>query len=170
MLQTTIKTTILLILSTLILSCGTVQNEVPKEEFSYLPLLQSNTDTVIEFTEEMQSASEALNILQTSSDEKNRLYSTFPNIFHPCYPPDSAFTISRAELLSAMKQFVTKHYTNLPVDEREKLAETAVLGQEEYIVLHCSENSEKPNYKNRLPMTGTWVMPNVNGSDVLLVW
>lgn len=169
MLQITIKTIILLTISSLMLSCSTEQENVD-EEFSYLPLLQSNTDTIIEFTEEMEAASEALNTLQTSSDEKNRLYSTFPNIFHPCYPPDSAFTISRAELLYAMKQFVTKHYTNLPIDEREKLAETAVLGQEEYIVLHCSENSEKPNYKNGLPMTGTWVMPNVNGSDLLIVW
>lgn len=169
MLQITIKTIILLTVSSLMLSCSTEQENVD-EELSYYPTSHYYTDTIAEPTQEMDSASKALNTLQTSTDEMNRLYSTFPNIHHPCYPADSSFTISQAELLSAMMQFVTTNCKNLPVDERENLAKAAVLGQKEYTVLHCPYYSEKTNYKNGLPKTGTWVMPNVNGSDLLIVW
>ena len=129
------------------------------------------TESLLELTSEQQSAFDALNTLQVSTDEKNKLYSTFSGISQPCYPPDTSFTISRSDLLTAMKYFVTKHCTYLSFEERDKLAETAVLAQEEYIVLHCPDNSYNVNYKNGLPMSGIWVMPSVLGRrDIILEW
>jgi hypothetical protein len=70
-----------------------------------------------------------------------------------------------------MKDFVSRHYTNLPAKQQDHLSERSVKAQEEYKVLHCSDRSENENYENGLPMTGTWVIPNVMGrSDVVLVW
>ena len=169
MLQVTMKPLIMVILSFLMLSCSTAQENLDeKQGRTDFPTPNSN---IQELTKEQQSAFDALNTLQTSTDEMNRLYSTFANINQPCYPADTSFTISRSELLTAMKQFVTKHCTNLSFEERDKLAATAVLAQEKYIVLHCPDNSSNVNYENGLPLTGTWVMPGVLGRrDVILIW
>ena len=126
---------------------------------------------VEELTPQQQAAFDALNIFQTGTDERNHLYSTFPGIYHPCFPADTSFTISRATLLSAMEKFAAKHCTNMTVEKRNELAAQAVLAQEEYLVLFCQQNSSNMNYKTELPMVGTWVLPNVLGHrDVLLEW
>ncbi len=134
---------------------------------------QSTTyaEPLSELTLAQQSSFDALNMLQTSTDEKNRLYSTFTGIVQSCYPPDTSFTIARTDLRTAMEQFVTRHCTNLALKKRNELAATAALAQEEYIVLHCHGNSPDINYENGLPLSGTWVMPGVLGRrDVILVW
>lgn len=124
-----------------------------------------------EITIEQQSAFDALNKLQMRADEHNRIYSTFPGIDQPCYPPDSSFTITQSELLIAMKQFVNKHCKKLDKEVRDKLANTAVLAQTKYKVLHCPSNSSSDNYKDGLPYSGIWVMPNVLDSrDIILEW
>ena len=133
--------------------------------------IATNLDTFSELTPEQQSAFDALNALQVSTDEMNRLYSTFAGIVQPCYPPDTSLTISQSELLIAMKQFVTSNCRNLTVEERNELAVTAVLAQEEYTVSLCLDNLSNVDYENGAPMTGTWLMPSVLGRrDVIIVW
>ena len=166
------KSIILLVLPYLIFSCTAAQEGTDqKQELTDFPASYPNSDTVSELTQEQQSAFDALNTLQVSTDEKNRIYSTFADIFQPCYPADTSFVISQSELLIIMKQFISKYCKNLAVEKQNELAATAVLAQEEYKILHCRDNSYDENYENGLPMTGTWIMPSVLGRrDVILVW
>ena len=114
---------------------------------------------------------DALNTLQTSTDEKNRLYSTFPNIKQPCYPADTSFEVSQLELQHFMKKFIEQHCQNLTLEHQLELTKSSVLAQQQYTVWYCKEENSMVNYKKGIPMTGTWVMPNVLGRrDVILVW
>ncbi len=154
------------------ISCGTVQDEIEANEET---VKQKGGDPVLDYglelSPEQEAAFDALDRLQTNTDDISQLYSTFANIEQPCYPADTSIHISRAYLLKSMKHFVTKHCTLMPVEERERLASAAVLAQEEYLVKHCTQGFTDHNYENGLPMTGIWVMPNVLGHrDVLLVW
>ena len=164
--------TIWLMLTLLFTSCSTPQEKRnEKQPNADIPDSYSHNDIVLELTKQQQSAFDALNTLQTSTDEMSRLYSTFANITQPCYPADTSFIITQTELLEYMKQFVTKHCQNLKEDIRNELAETSVLAQEEYSVLYCGSDSPHQNYENGLPMVGTWVMPNVLGRrDIIIVW
>ena len=162
----------LLIIIFLIASCGSSQEEnneaEVKVDFSefYAP-----TDKVEELTQQQELAFDALNTIQTSTDERNRFYATFANTFQACYPPDTSFILSQAELLKYMKKFVSKHCQNLEEDVRIKLAETSVLAQEKYTVFYCNSNSLSKNHKNELPTSGTWIMPGILGHrDVIMVW
>lgn len=128
-------------------------------------------ETNPELTPAQQSAFDALNTLQVSTDEMNRLYSTFAGIVQPCNPPDTSLTISQSELLIAMKQFVAHNCKNLTIEERDELAATSVLAQEEYTLSLCLGNSANINYENGAPKSGTWVMPSFLGRrDVIIVW
>lgn len=166
------KSILFLVLPFLVLSCTAAQERTDqKQELTDLPTSHPNTYTISELTPEQQSAFDALNTLQVSTDEKNRLYSTFANIGQPCYPADTSFVISQSELLIVMKQFISKYCKNLAVEKQNELAATSVLAQEEYKILHCRDNSYDENYENGLPLTGTWLMPNVLGRrDVIIVW
>jgi hypothetical protein len=169
MLQVIKKSIVFLVLPYLTLSCTTAQEGTDQK----LELTDSTfyNNTVSELTPEQQSAFDALNTLQVSTDEKNRLYSTFADIVQPCYPADTSFVISQSELLIVMKQIISKNCKNLTVEKQNELAATSVLAQEEYKILHCGDNSYNQNYENGLPMTGTWVMPSVIGRrDIILVW
>ncbi len=171
------KMKMLLTLSILLflLNACSQPNDRPEEE-KQIPYAQptnidQNMEPISELTLEQQSAFDALNTLQVSTDEMNRLYSTFSGIVQPCYPPDTSLTISQTELLMAMKQFVTSNCRNLSVEERDELAARAVLAQEEYPVSLCLDNSAPVTYENGVPMTGTWVMPSVlDRRDVIIVW
>jgi len=121
-----------------------------------------------ELTAIQQSAFDALNTLQVSTDEMNRIYSTFAGTVQPCYPPDTSLTISQSALLVAMKQFVASNCKNLAAEDREELAATSVLAQEEYMVSLCLDHSTKVNYENGVPMTGTWIL--LGRRDVILIW
>lgn len=170
-----VRVLIMLFSTSLLLSSCAPTNERPDKGQELTNRLSSvsaaYTDSLLERTREQESSFDALNTLQINTDEMNQLYSTFAGIVQPCYPPDSSFTITRAELLTAMEQFVTKRCTSLSIKERLALAATAVLAQEEYTVLHCLDSSSNANYENGIPMTGTWVMPNVLGRrDVILEW
>ena len=118
---------------------------------------------VSELTQEQQSAFDALNKLQTSTDEMNRLYSTFANIEQPCYPADTSFEVSQSELLFVLQQFIAKHCKNLKPEIQNQLTKSSVLAQKKYTVLHCTGNNSNVNYEKGLPMTGTWIMPNILG-------
>jgi hypothetical protein len=129
-----------------------------------------NVETTSELTPEQQSAFDALNTLQVSTDEMNLLYSTFAGIDQPCYPPDTSLTILRTELLKAMKQFVARYCTKQTIEERNERAAKSVSAQDEYTVLLCLDDSAPVTYENGAPMAGTWVMPSVLvRRDVIIV-
>lgn len=165
---------VLPILLSMLNACSQPNARMEKENHItyYQPTnIAQNVETISKLTPEQQSAFDALNTLQVSMDEMNRLYSTLPGIVQSCYPPDTSLIISQAELLIAMKQFVTSNCRNLAVDDRDELAATSVLAQEEYTVLLCLDNSAHVTHENGAPMTGTWVMPSVLGRrDVIIVW
>lgn len=162
--------TILIILSTILFSCSEAQeNKSQKQE--KINLLTSYIDSIPELTPVQQKAFDALNTLQTSTDEKNHLYSTFANINQPFYPADTSIVITQSQLLTYMKQFVSKYCQNLSNDMQDELAKNSVLAQEEYTVLYCNNESANQNFNNGLPMSGTWVIPNVLGRrDVIIIW
>ena len=163
------KLLVLLFIPCLTTSCTSSQGRT--EEKRELTDSNSYNTPVSELTQEQQSAFDALNKLQTSTDEMNRLYSTFANIDQPCYPADTSFEVLQSELLFVMQQFIAKHCKNLTPKIQNQLAKSSVLAQNEYTVLHCTGNKSNITYEKGLPMTGTWVMPNVLGRrDVILVW
>ncbi len=157
---------VLLIFPCVIITC-TFSQEGKKEKKE----MTNSNKPVSELTQEQQSAFDALNELQTSTDEMNRIYSTFPNIEQPCYPADTSFEISQSELLTFMEKFISKHCQNLSSEHQVQLTKSSVLAQKKYTVLHCADYESNVNYENGLPMTGTWIMPNVLGRrDVILAW
>lgn len=158
---------LLIAFSTFAFSCSSAQES--KKDQTQFPT--NYKVPVAELSSDQEAAFDALNTLQTSTDERSRLYSTFANIHQACYPPDTHITLSQAEFLTAMQQFVAKHCSSLSMVEQANLAATAVLAQEEYVVWHCPSGSSKHDYQQGLPMQGTWVFPGVLGErDVILVW
>ncbi len=153
-------------------ACSPPKNRTEREiRFSKPHHVAENLPTTSELTPEQQSAFDALNRLQVSTDQMNRLYSTFAGIDQLCYPPDTSLAISQSELLMAMKQFVASNCKNITVAERDELAATSVLAQEEYTVSLCLDSSANVTYENGIPRTGTWVLPSVLGRrDVIIVW
>jgi hypothetical protein len=147
--------------------------------------LQNNSNftdvSISELTPE-QAAFDALNVIQVSTDEINRFYSIFSG-HEPSHSAglsrqlhgltmhsDTFFLITQSELLIFMKKFVIKHCKGLTVEVRNELVKNSVLAQEEYIIF-LFDNPSKQNYKNGIPMTGTWVIQNVLGRrDIILVW
>ncbi len=122
-------------------------------------------------SEEQESALDALDILQTNTDEVGRLYSTFPNIEQSCYPADSSFEISQSELLVFIQIYVSRHCQNMEVAMQSSLVEKAVLAQEQYVVFHCSEGEAPMIYEDGIPMQGIWVLPGILGRrDLILRW
>lgn len=153
-------------------------NSNPNKPKTDLPFKQApetsakpNFNTPVELSPEQDSALEALNRLQTSSLEPNRIYSTFPGIHHDCYPADTSFTISQAELLKALLEFTQLHYQEREAPFPSRLAALAVKAQSEYQVLVCLDFPGDINYQQGIPRKGTWVLPNMLGRrDVLIVW
>ncbi len=169
MVQKIIKLSVVFFFPCVIVSC-TLSQDGNKQKRE-LTDSASYDNPVLELTQEQQSAFDALNKLQTSTDEMNRLYSTFANIGQPFYPADTSFEISQTELLIFMEKFISKHCQNLTPKIQIQLTKSSVLAQKKYTVLHCKGNNSNVNYEKGLPMTGAWVMPNVLGRrDVILVW
>ena len=129
---------VLLFLSCTMISCTIAQegNEQKRE----LTDSTSDNNRVTELSQEQQAAFAALNTLQTSTDERNRLYSTFANVDQPFYPADTSFEISQSELLVFLEQFISKHCQDLAPEVQSELAKSAVLAQDKYKVLHCARN------------------------------
>lgn len=153
-------------------ACSPPNNRAGKElDYAKPKTIVRNLRVATELTPEQQSAFDALNRIQVSTDEMNRLYSTFAGTVQPCGSPDSSITISQSALLVALKQFVTSNCKYLTDEERDELTATAVLAQEEYTISLCQGDSVSLTYENGPPMTGTWVMPSILGRrDVVIVW
>ncbi|MEM9548580.1 MAG: hypothetical protein AAGA77_21520 [Bacteroidota bacterium] len=154
-----------------LLSTCVHQSKTPEKVRSESYIRTQNSVNNSNLTPEQNAALDAMNKLQANTDEKNHFYSTFAGIEHPCYPPDTSFTISQAELLAAMNQFVESHCKELTKEERDKLAASMVLAQEEYIVAYCLANATNVSYKDGIPRIGTWIMPGILGRrDVIIAW
>ena len=124
-----------------------------------------------EFTIVEQAALDAFNTLQISTDERNRLYSTFPGIEHACYPPDTIFTLSQSQFTTAMNKFVRTYCKNLPLPQQDMLISTCVLAQENYTISLCSKGSSIDFMNDSFPMSGIWIIPKVlNTRDVIIKW
>lgn len=154
-------------MASLILSCSAPTKKTTPDK----NLTASKSSYSDSLTLEQKAAFDALNTLQVNTDKMNHIYSTFPNIHQPCYPPDTSFLISQSQLLVAMEKFVSIHCTNLTSERRNELAKTSVLAQENYTVNFCFDESENPTFENGLPLIGTWVLPNILGRrDLTLIW
>lgn len=137
--------------------------------------LSSNTTKEVQtesaLTKEQESAFDALNTLQVSTDERNRLYSTFSGIAQPCLQPDTSFTISQKQFLQVMEQFIAQQCNSLSMEEKAALAKKSVLAQEEYTVTICHGSKKMLQTNEALPLTGTWVLPRIlDLRDLVIVW
>ena len=88
-------TTIKRLLILLFFPCLTITCTFSQEGNERKKEMANSNKPVSELTQEQQSAFDALNKLQTSTDEMSRIYSTFPNIEQPCYPADTRDEISQ---------------------------------------------------------------------------
>lgn len=151
-----------------ILSCATIDQKQISTD-----LLPNNTPLSI--SPEQETAFDALNKLQLKLKGQN-LYSTFPGLQHDCFPPDTSFVISQAELLVAMKNLLAKYFTNYDaIQQCNKLAANAVLAQKEYLVEQCyitSTHIFNDAFKSRpVSKSGVWILPEILGRrDVILEW
>jgi len=155
------------------LSCSLSNEKVGQgqqsNDFGSLNALQYS-DSLPKLTAEQQSAFDALNSIQRQG---KHLYSTFSGIHHECFAPDTTFVISQSELLVALEILLERYYTNIDVEQRDKLANESVLAQEEYLVVECSRNSnEIMNDKSKnIPNSGSWILPEILGRrDVIIEW
>lgn len=118
-----------------------------------------------------QEALDLLDELQTSSDERSKLYSTFPLISQPCYPPDTVVQISQADFGEALRLFIRKHYQDLGEWDLEDRAIKIASVQKFYRLAVCFESPEESLPSAELPQSGTWVIQAyLNERDVVLHW
>jgi len=165
---------VVLVLFSLVVACGPPVNKPELEKASNFKLPSSSvgcSDSLIELTTAQQAALDALDELQVSGDGSNRLYGTYNNQYHPFYPPDTNFFISKEEFLMALSSFLQEHYSLLSAEDQSRLVAASAQAQEEYKVLLCEAEADYTVHESGLPMKGVWVLPNVLGRrDVVLVW
>ena len=128
----------------------------------------------VDLTQEQKTAFDALDILQMQMNARH-LYATFPGRKHDCFPPDSSFVISQAELLHAMEKLLAEYCKEITSERRNMLAASAVLIQDEYTVKHCyagsTEIDDSALSNSETKTTGIWILPNVQGRrDIILEW
>ena len=146
-LDTTRISALLITVSYVAFSCTIAQERTDQKEELPLPPF----DTTLFLTLEQEAAFDALNEIQIQGTQ---LYSTFSGIHHECFPPDTSFVISQAELLIVIEDLLIQNYPNIPPKEQSKLANQAVLAQEEYLVIQCN---------------GSWILPEVlNQRDIII--
>ncbi|NVK03876.1 MAG: hypothetical protein HWD92_03590 [Flavobacteriia bacterium] len=158
----------------LLLSCTSTPEESTTEDAAIVIVPADSTKEerpLAELAPEQQSAFDALNVLQTSSDEPNRLFSTFANQEQVCYPPDTIITISQEEFRAAMQDFVNQNYSQLSREERDDLAMKSALAADLYAVSLCLNNSTDVSFVEGAPRKGVWVLRNLlRRRDVIMVW
>lgn len=158
----------LLLIIFIVFSCK--KSEKTQGSKSSDEIQQRRLESIKPLDQNQEEAFEALNTIQVSTDEPNRFYSTFPGTADLCLEIDTVMTISQAELLMALKHFLSNNCKNLSANEQETLAVTAVLAQEEYEVSICNPNNSSSNTE-ALQMTGTWLLRNILGKrDLVIHW
>tara|TARA_B100001057_G_C22866245_1_gene956596 strand:- start:5183 stop:5674 length:492 start_codon:yes stop_codon:yes gene_type:complete len=134
---------------------------------SYLP--PEETPWEKQTTEEKE-ALEALKQLELNTDIKNSIYLTLSNTNHNQLPSDSSFTISQESFRGVLLDYARVHHKNTPDEKINNWIEAAVKAQSTYNVYYCKNRSKKGLFKNRLPYSGTWILPNVLNTDIVLIW
>lgn len=160
-----------------LLACTSAENGKPlKEELTDSISLLPNTKPPANLTLEQETALDALNSLQRQILQ-GRFYSTFPGMYHDCFPSDTSFIISQTELLGAVEVLFEKYNTDITSDRFKKLTQEAVSAQKEYVVKHCYGTSYQmidgvfKNVTTTALKSGTWILPGVLGRrDVILAW
>ncbi len=160
--------TALLVTQWILFSCTPAQekNAGKQGSINYPPSYSHpDPDTL---SKEQQAAFDALNSIQRQGQH---LYSTYPGT-HNSMQPDTSFVISQAQLLAALEEFLSRHYTGISAEERTRLVVQAVSAQEEYLVLQRNDNSTgSADSAENIPASGTWILPEVLGRrDIVLEW
>lgn len=160
--------------SALLLSCTSTSEESSADDaaIEILPGDSNKEDQPLpELAPAQQSALDALDTLQTTSDDMGRLFSTFANQEQTCYPPDTIFTLSQSEFHKAIEQFINENYTLITPEKRVELALRVAQAEKEYTVSLCLSNFTDSSFEEGVPMKGIWVLTNVLGRrDVVMDW
>ena len=120
-----------------LLSCTSTSEESTKDDAAVVIVPADSTKEnrpLAELGPDEQSAFDAFDVLQTSSDEPNRLFSTFANQDQVYYPPDTIITISQEEFRAAVQDFVGQNYSLLSREERDNLAKKSALAEDVYAI------------------------------------
>lgn len=156
-------------------SCSMAPNP-PNSEFSE-GFLQGNSQSLnfnLEGDTIIDEAMDALNEIQVSGDGGMMLYLTFPNIHHKeCKGAVSYFEISRKEFHDVLIDVMIKNNRTLTDLERSKLAATASLPSELFMIKTCGATTEplELNKGEIPPKKGTWIITEIFGvSDLIINW
>ena len=134
---------------------------------SYSP---SETKSLKKHSAQEKEALEALTQLQLNADIKNSIYLTFGNTNHNQLPSDSSFTISKETFRAVLFDYTKIHHINIPYEKRKKWVEASVKGKNTYQVYYCRDKAKKALIKNKLPYSGTWILPDVLNKDIVIIW
>ena len=161
MLQYKVKYLLLHILfASVIVGCNNSVN-------SYSP---TESSLVKKQTVEEKEALEALIQLQINADLENSIYLTFGNTNHNQLPSDSSFTISQEGFRGVLLDYARAHHKNTPDEKINNWIEAAVKAQNTYNVYYCKNRSKKELFKNGIPHSGTWIIPNILNKDIVITW
>ncbi|MCH2214788.1 MAG: hypothetical protein MK086_06415 [Flavobacteriales bacterium] len=153
-------------------SCSSPNSSIERETVISNPTSKNEKQqTSSEPSPQQESAFDALNKLQFSTNEQNRLYSTFPGSAPLCFDKDTTVTISQSEFQKVLVGFTLNNCDILMASESEELASQAALAQEEYSLTICLNGEDKAFQDNLLSTRGTWILPNILGfRDLIIVW
>jgi hypothetical protein len=121
-------------------------------------------------TDQEKEALEALTQLQINADIENSIYLTFGNTNHNQLPSDSSFTISQETFKLVLFDYTAKHHQNIAEQKRIDWVEASIQAKTSYNVYYCRDKSKKVVFKNGLPYSGAWILPNVLFKDIVIIW
>lgn len=156
----------------LIVSCTGGSQEKNKQ----YDIASNNSESQTELTTIQKSAFSAFDSIQLKI-KGHHLYSTFPGSQHECFPADTSYVISKAELLEAMKELLGRYETGYTIERYNELSSIAVMVKDEYRVEQCYLTSMKmvdgvlTSVPSKSPLEGIWIIPKVLGHrDIVLKW
>lgn len=113
----------------------------------------------------------ALDLLQTSSDETNRIFSTFAGAQEFCISPDTVLLISAEDFFVHLKSFTEIHYTSMDAEQRNELIKKAARVQDSYTLWVCLDKQGLDIHLENELHSGTWVFPQLLGRrDLVWLW
>lgn len=120
---------------------------------------------------EQAEALAALDVLQTSSDEANHLFSTFSGAQEFCTSPDTVLQLSAEDFFVHLKSFADLHYSSIDTEKRLELCQKAARIQDHYTLWICLDQLELDLPMENKLHAGTWVFPQLLGRrDLVWVW
>ncbi len=156
----------------LLVACSQSDNKfnMTSEQNKQSRIDQFNQATSV-LSNEQQAAFDALNTIQTSTDEMNRLYSSFAGAAQSCNIPDTIMIMKQNEFQEAMLQFIQYNCKRLSAKDQRALALNAAKAQDEYTIRVCFDEPVPASNADKYLRNGTWLIPNVLGRrDVVIEW